>query len=76
MDSQISIGKELLQYLTPFKSYRVPKFTTVIEVKVHSLGLLKYVFEKLFWFIFIFLELKEDPFRITEHFFFFIGTIV
>jgi hypothetical protein len=71
MDSQISIGKELLQYLTPFKSYRVPKFTTVIEVKVHSLGLLKYVFEKLLWFIFIFLELREDPFRITEHFFFF-----
>jgi hypothetical protein len=43
MDSQISIGKEFLQYLTPFKSYRVPKFTKVIEVKVHSLGLLMFL---------------------------------
>jgi hypothetical protein len=45
--SQINMEKELLQYLTPDKSYSVPKCKTVIEVKVHSLGLLKYVFEKL-----------------------------
>jgi hypothetical protein len=54
-----------------FKSYIVPKCRTVIEVKVHNLGLLKYVFEKLLWFIFIFLELREDPFRISEHFLFY-----
>jgi hypothetical protein len=72
IDSQISIEKELLQYLTAFKSYSVPKCSTVIEVKVNSLGLLKYVFEKLLWFIYIFLELREDPFRISEHFLFYL----
>jgi hypothetical protein len=65
-DRQISMEKELLQYLTPFKSYSVPMCRTVIEVKDHSLGLLKYVFEKLLCFIFLFLELKENPFRIPE----------
>jgi hypothetical protein len=64
--------KELLQYLTSFKSYSVPKCSTVIEVKVPSLGLLKYVFEKLLWFIFIFLELREDQFRFSEHFLFYL----
>jgi hypothetical protein len=44
--------------------------STVIAVKVHSLGLLKYVFEKLIWLKFIFLELREVPFRISEHFYF------
>jgi hypothetical protein len=64
--------KELLQYLDPFKSYSLPMCSTVIAVKVHSLGLLKYVFEKLLWFKFIFLELREDPFRISEHFLFYL----
>jgi hypothetical protein len=64
--------KELLQYLTAFKSYSLPNCSTVIEVKIHSLGLLKYVFEKLIWFEFIFLELREDPFRISEHFLFYL----
>jgi hypothetical protein len=59
-----------LQYLTPFKSYSVPKCRKVIEVKVHNLGLLKYVFEKLLFFKLIFLELREDPNRISEHFLF------
>jgi hypothetical protein len=72
IDSQISIEKELLQYLSPFKSYSVPKCSTVIELKVHSLGLLKYVFKKLLWFIFIFLELREDTFRISEQFLFYL----
>jgi hypothetical protein len=46
----------------------MPKCSTVIEVKVHGLGLLKYVFEKLLWIILIFQELREDLFRISEHF--------